>query len=44
MPESNTATNDQAGNVTFGTITYKMEEVFGNAATTTADDVEARSG
>lgn len=41
MPESNTATNDQAGNVTFGTITYKMEEVFGNAATTTADDVEA---
>ena len=30
MPDSLTATNDAAGNVSFGKITYTMENVFGN--------------
>lgn len=30
MPEKTTATNDEAGNVDFGTIQYTMENVFGS--------------
>ena len=30
MPDQTTATNDAAGNVTFGDITYTMENVFGD--------------
>ena len=30
MPDKTTATNDAAGNVTFGDITYTMENVFGD--------------
>ena len=30
MPDTTTATNDAAGNVTFGDITYTMENVFGD--------------
>lgn len=32
MPDNTTATNDAAGNVSFGDITYAMENVFGEAA------------
>lgn len=32
MPDNTTATNDAAGNVSFGDITYTMENVFGEAA------------
>lgn len=35
MPQKTTTTNDAAGNVSFGEITYTMENVFGTAATTT---------
>lgn len=34
MPDTTTATNDDAGNVTFGDVTYTMENVFGD----TGDD------
>lgn len=34
MPDTTTATNDAAGNVTFGDVTYTMENVFGD----TGDD------
>lgn len=34
MPEKTTATNDAAGNVSFGEITYTMENVFGAQAMT----------
>ena len=34
MPERTTATNDAAGNVSFGYITYTMENVFGDSGVT----------
>lgn len=37
MPSSNTASNDEAGNVSFGEIVYTMENVFGD----TGDQVAA---
>ena len=40
MPEKVTATNDAAGNVSFGEISYTMENVFGTAATS----ADAQSG
>lgn len=38
MPDNTTAKNDAAGNVSFGDITYTMENVFGEAA---SDDSSA---
>lgn len=40
MPEKTTAANDAAGNVSFGEISYTMENVFGTAATS----ADAQSG
>ena len=37
LPEVTEATNDASGNVTFGTITYTMENVFGGIATIDGD-------
>lgn len=44
LPDTTTANNDAAGNVTFGTITYTMAGVFGNASGTTAADEGAADG
>ena len=37
MPDVTETTNDGAGNVTFGTITYTMENVFGGISTISGD-------
>lgn len=53
MPATTTATNDAAGNISFGEITYTMENVFGAPVAKTeqpaivegkADDAEAEAG
>lgn len=44
LPHTTTANNDAAGNVTFGTITYTMAGVFGNASGTTAAGEGAGGG
>ena len=44
LPATTTANNDAAGNVTFGTITYTMAGVFGNASGTTAAGEDAADG
>lgn len=53
MPATTTATNDAAGNISFGEITYSMENVFGAPVAKTeqpaivegkADDAEAEAG
>lgn len=45
MPDATTATNDAAGNVTFGDIAYTMENVFGDTGSqdvaTSAEDAVA---
>ena len=38
MPATTTAVNDAAGNVTFGDITYTMENVFGDTGSASADE------
>lgn len=38
MPGKTTATNDAAGNVIFGDITYTMENVFGDTGSASADE------
>lgn len=44
LPTTTTANSDAAGNVTFGTITYTMAGVFGNASGTTAAGEGAADG
>ena len=44
MPEKTTVTNDAAGNVNFGDVTFTMENVFGGEATEDAGDTAADQG
>ena len=44
MPEKTTATNDAAGNVNFGDVTFTMENVFGGEATEDAGDTATDQG
>ena len=43
MPATTTATNDAAGNVTFGDVTYTMENVFGDDGTATLSAQRTRT-
>ena len=43
MPQNTTAVNDEAGNVSFGTITYTMENTFGVSDTQTMSEVRSRT-